>query len=146
MFPYDNVVVSFDCKRALAKRIIEVGVALMPNAASGILLEVSGLCYTYNISRAPLDRVTEIRIHTATGCDGPLVTNDTAKVYTCALVDFLASGVQGMPVVTSEPRFRTLKLSGDMVAEYLATRPPRFTPAPIQGRVKCVGAACPKSN
>jgi hypothetical protein len=145
MFPYDNVVVSFDCKRALAKQIVEVGVALMPNAASGILLQVSGMCYTYDIGRAPMDRVTEIRIQTSKGCDGPLVT-DESKVYTCALVDFLASGAQDMPVTTKEPRFRTLKLSGDMVADYLENRPPGFTPAPIQGRVKCVGAACPKSK
>ncbi len=83
----------------------------MPNYETGILVQVSGLCYTYDIGRPSLDRLTEVRVQTDKGCDGPVIVDDS-KTYTCALVDFLAGGAQGMPVVTSEPKYRTLVLNG----------------------------------
>ncbi len=109
---------------------------------SGTLLQASGMCYTYDISKAKGSRVVKAVRQAADGsCSGAEVSlSGSTPDYTITLTDFLATSVnlnkQGVA-------YRTLDTMQDVIAGYIAL--PGFKPAPIQGRIVCIGGSkCPQ--
>ena len=99
------------------------------------------MCYTYDISQAKGSRVTKVLRQAANGsCSGAAVPlAGTTPDYTVTLTDFLANE-RGL---NKGPHYRTLDTMQDVIAGYIGL--PGFRPAPIQGRISCVGGdKCPK--
>lgn len=139
LLPFGNVVATVTLSGAELKAFLEHGVSAMPGS-SGRFAQVSGLCFTYDITRPPGSRVTVVNRQSATGgCDGGPVDLSSAASYTVALNDFIATGGDGYPNVGS--RATTRDLMDQVVADYVAAAG-TITPA-IQGRITCTGAACP---
>ena len=79
----------------------------MPGA-NGRFPQVSGLCFTYDISAAVGSRVTLVTRQTATGgCDGGPVDLSGAVSYTVATNDFVAAGGDGYPNILARSTTRS---------------------------------------
>ena len=140
VLPFGNVSVTLSVSGAEVKTFLENGVSAMPGV-NGKFPQVSGLCFTYDISRAPGSRVTSI---VRQGADGSCTTEAVApgSTYTLAINDFMAGGGDGYPNVASRSTSRNI-MDAD-VADYVAARSP-LSPA-IQGRIVCTTSgttACP---
>lgn len=142
VLPFGNVVVTLQVTGAELKTMLENGVSAMP-AANGRFPQVSGLCFTYDISAPAGSRVTGAVRQAADGsCTGPAVDLTAASTYTLAENDFMASGGDGYPDFFS--RAVTRELMDQVVADYITASTP-ISPA-IQGRVSCTtsgATACP---
>ncbi|HZP27404.1 MAG TPA: 5'-nucleotidase C-terminal domain-containing protein, partial [Acidimicrobiia bacterium] len=142
VLPFGNVVVTLRVSGAELKTMLENGVSRMP-AVDGRFPQVSGLCFTYDISAPVGSRVTGAVRQAADGsCTGAAVDLTAASTYTIAENDFMASGGDGYPVFTS--RATTQDTMDQVTADYVAASSP-ISPA-IQGRVTCTtsgGTACP---
>src|SRR5262249_34917772 len=115
------------------KTMLENGVSQMP-AVAGRFPQVSGLCFTYDISAAAGSRVTGAVRQAADGsCTGAAVDLTAGSTYTIVENDFMASGGDGYPVFTS--RATTLDIMEQVLADYL-TASGTVSPS-IQGRVVC---------
>ncbi len=111
----------------------------MPGA-DGRFPQVSGLCFTYDITRPAGSRVVSaVRANADGSCGTTPISFAADARYTIAENDFMASGGDGYPVVIS--RATTRSLMDEVVAGYIAARTP-ISPA-IQRRITCVGAGCP---
>ncbi len=148
VLPFGNVVVTLNVNGAELKTMLENGVSAMP-AANGRFPQVSGLCFTYNIEAAALNRVTGAVRQAADGsCTGAAVDLTVGSTYFIAENDFMASGGDGYPVFTS--RATTRDIMDQAVADYITANSP-ISPA-IQGRIKCFdpnpgsGNACPPGS
>jgi len=139
VLPFGNVTATLEIDGAELKTFLEVGVAAMPGA-SGQFAQVSGLCFTYDIGAAAGNRVTGAVRQAEDGtCTGDPVGLTSASTYSLAINDFMAAGGDGYPVVVS--RVTTRDFLDQVVAthiENLGTISPS-----IEGRIECVGAACP---
>lgn len=101
VLPFGNQVVTLQVNGAEVKEILENGVSAMP-AANGRFAQVSGLCFTYDISAAAGNRVLGAVRQTADGsCTGATVDLSSAATYSLATNDFMVSGGDGYPVLTS---------------------------------------------
>jgi 2',3'-cyclic-nucleotide 2'-phosphodiesterase (5'-nucleotidase family)/predicted AlkP superfamily phosphohydrolase/phosphomutase len=139
VLPFGNLVVTLDVNGAELKAMLENGVSAMP-AANGRFPQVSGLCFTYDITRAVGDRVTGAVRQAADGsCTGPPVDLTAASMYHIAENDFMAAGGDGYPNFSGRAHSR--EIMDQTVADYVTASTP-ISPA-IQGRITCVGAACP---
>jgi 2',3'-cyclic-nucleotide 2'-phosphodiesterase (5'-nucleotidase family)/predicted AlkP superfamily phosphohydrolase/phosphomutase len=139
VLPFGNVVATLTVNGAELKTYLENGVSTMP-AVEGRFAQVSGLCFTYDISAPAGSRVTGAVGQAADGsCTGAPVDLAAGSTYTLAINDFMAAGGDGYPVVT--PRITTQDFMDQVVADYIAANTP-VSPA-IQGRITCTGAACP---
>ncbi len=142
VLPFGNVVVTLRVSGAELKTMLENGVSRMP-AVDGRFPQVSGLCFTYDISAPAGSRVTGAVRQAADGsCTGAAVDLTAASTYTIAENDFMASGGDGYPVFTS--RATTQDIMDQVTADYVAASSP-ISPA-IQGRVACTtsgATACP---
>jgi 2',3'-cyclic-nucleotide 2'-phosphodiesterase (5'-nucleotidase family)/predicted AlkP superfamily phosphohydrolase/phosphomutase len=139
VLPFGNVVVTLQANGAELKSMLERGVSAMP-AADGRFPQVSGLCFTYNISAAAGSRVTSAVRQASDGtCTGPAVDLTAAATYFIATNDFTAGGGDGYPVFT--PRVTTREIMDQVLADYI-TAQGTISPA-IQGRIVCTGAGCP---
>ena len=139
VLPFGNVVVTLQVNGAELKSMLERGVSAMP-AADGRFPEVSGLCFTYNISAPVNSRVTSVVRQAADGsCTGAAVDLTAAATYFIATNDFTAGGGDGYPVFT--PRVTTREIMDQVLADYI-TAQGTISPA-IQGRIVCTGAGCP---
>jgi 2',3'-cyclic-nucleotide 2'-phosphodiesterase (5'-nucleotidase family)/predicted AlkP superfamily phosphohydrolase/phosphomutase len=139
VLPFGNVVVTLQVNGAELKAMLENGVSAMP-AANGRFPQVSGLCFTYDITAPAGNRVTGAVRQAADGsCTGPAVDLTVASTYTIAENDFMANGGDGYPNVFS--RATTRNLMDQDVADYIAANTP-ISPS-IQGRIQCTGAGCP---
>jgi 2',3'-cyclic-nucleotide 2'-phosphodiesterase (5'-nucleotidase family)/predicted AlkP superfamily phosphohydrolase/phosphomutase len=142
VLPFGNVVSTVSVDGATLKQFLENGVSAMPGA-NGRFAQVSGLCFTYNISAPAGSRVTSVVRQAADGsCTGAPVDLTAASSYTLAINDFMASGGDGYPNVASGATSR--ELMDEVLAGYVAANTP-ISPA-IQGRVKCTttgATACP---
>jgi 2',3'-cyclic-nucleotide 2'-phosphodiesterase (5'-nucleotidase family) len=137
VLPFGNVTTTVTLSGAEVKAFLENGVSSMPGA-DGRFPQVSGLCFTYDISAAAGSRVTSIVRQAADGsCTGPAV--DPAGSYTVASNDFMLKGGDSYPDVYS--RATTRDIMDQDLADYVAANSP-VNPS-IQGRINCVGAACP---
>jgi hypothetical protein len=112
-------------------------------AAQGRFPQVSGLCFTYDISAPAGSRVTGAVRQAADGtCTGPAVDLTAGSKYTLAENDFMANGGDGYPVVIS--RVTTRDIMDQTLADYITANTP-ISPA-IQGRITCTtsgATVCP---
>jgi 2',3'-cyclic-nucleotide 2'-phosphodiesterase (5'-nucleotidase family) len=142
VLPFGNVVVTLQVNGAELKTMLENGVSAMP-AVNGRFAQVSGLCFTYDISAPAGSRVTAAVRQAADGsCTGAPVDLIVASTYSIAENDFMANGGDGYPNVIS--RATTRDIMDQVLADYVAANTP-ISPA-IQGRIVCTTSgttACP---
>ncbi len=142
VLPFGNVVVTLPINGAQLKTFLEQGVSSMP-AANGRFAQVSGLCFTYDISAPAGSRVTGAVRQAANGsCTGTAVDLSAASTYTLATNDFMASGGDGYPVVIGSATSR--EVMDQVLADYITANTP-ISPT-IQGRITCTtsgSTACP---
>jgi hypothetical protein len=142
VLPFGNRVVTLPVNGAELRAILERGVLPMP-AANGGFPQVSGLCFTYDISAPSGSRVTAAVRQAGDGsCTGAPVDLTAAASYTVAENDFIAVGGDGYPDFSG--RFATRELQDRVTAAYVRARTP-IAPA-IQGRIVCTtsgATACP---
>jgi 2',3'-cyclic-nucleotide 2'-phosphodiesterase (5'-nucleotidase family) len=146
VLPFGNVVFTVTINGAELKTFLENGVSLMPSA-QGRFPQVSGLCFTYDISAPAGSRVLSAVRQAADGsCTGAAVDLTAASTYTIAENDFMASGGDGYPNVYS--RGTTQDIMDQVVADYITANTP-VNPsvlAPPDGRISCTtsgATACP---
>jgi len=136
VLPFGNVVVTLQVNGAELKTMLENGVSLMP-AANGRFPQVSGLCFTYEITAAAGSRVTGAVRQASNGtCTGGAVGLTAASTYTIAENDFMASGGDGYPNFFS--RATTQDIMDQVLADYITASTP-IGPS-IQGRITCTDA------
>lgn len=142
VLPFGNIVVTMQVNGAELKTMLENGVSRMP-AVDGRFAQVSGLCFSYDISAPAGSRVTGAVRQAADGsCTGPVVDLTAAATYKIAENDFMASGGDGYPVFTS--RATTQNIMDQVLADYISAQG-TISPA-IQGRINCTSSgttACP---
>jgi 2',3'-cyclic-nucleotide 2'-phosphodiesterase (5'-nucleotidase family) len=142
VLPFGNIVTTSTMTGAELKAALENGVSSMPGA-NGRFPQVSGLCFTYDISAPVGSRVTLVSRQTATGgCDGGPVDLSGAVSYTVATNDFVAAGGDGYPNILA--RSTTRELMDQVLADYV-TAAGTIAPS-IQGRIVCTSSgatACP---
>ncbi|NJD58379.1 MAG: hypothetical protein FIA98_03145 [Anaerolineae bacterium] len=142
VLPFGNVVFTVSISGAELKTMLENGVSAMP-AANGKFPQVSGLCFTYDISAAVGSRVLSAVRQAANGsCTGAPVDLTAASTYTIAENDFMATGGDGYPNFYA--RGTTQNIMDQVLADYITVNTP-ISPA-IQGRVACTtsgATACP---
>lgn len=113
--------------------MLENGVSRMP-AVDGRFPQVSGLCFTYDISAPAGSRVTGAVRQAGDGsCSGAAIDLTSAGAYKIVENDFMASGGDGYPNFSS--RITTLDIMDQVLADHIAANTP-ISPA-IQGRVAC---------
>lgn len=142
VLPFGNVVVTVSINGAQLKGFLENGVSAMP-AANGRFAQVSGLCFTYDISAPAGSRVTSAVYQAADGtCTGPLIDLTASAAYTIATNDFMAAGGDGYPVVM--PWATTMDIMDQVLADFTGANSP-ISPS-IQGRITCTtsgSTGCP---
>jgi 2',3'-cyclic-nucleotide 2'-phosphodiesterase (5'-nucleotidase family)/predicted AlkP superfamily phosphohydrolase/phosphomutase len=142
VLPFGNVVFTVSISGAELKTFLENGVSLMPSA-QGRFPQVSGLCFTYDISKPAQSRVLSAVRQAADGsCTGAPVDLTAASTYKIAENDFMATGGDGYPNVYA--RGTTQGIMDQVVADYITANTP-LKPA-IQGRIVCTtsgATACP---
>ena len=142
VLPFGNVVVTLSVNGAELKTMLENGVSTMP-AVAGRFPQVSGLCFTYDISAPAGSRVTAAVRQAADGsCTGAPVDLTAASTYTLAENDFMANGGDGYPNFIS--RVTTQDFMDQVLSNYISANTP-ISPA-IQGRIDCTTSdttACP---
>jgi len=142
VLPFGNVVVTLSVNGAELKSMLENGVSKMPGV-DGRFPQVSGLCFTYDISAPVGSRVVSaVRQDAKGGCTGPAIDLTAASSYKIAENDFMSSGGDGYPNFFS--RATTQDIMDQAVADYITANSP-ISPA-IQGRIICTtsgATACP---
>jgi 2',3'-cyclic-nucleotide 2'-phosphodiesterase (5'-nucleotidase family) len=140
VLPFGNVTTTVTLTGAEVKAFLENGVSRMPGA-DGRFAQVSGLCFTYDVSAPAGSRVTSIVRQAADGsCTGAPV--DPAGSYSVASNDFLLKGGDGYPNVYA--RATTRNIMDQDLADYVSANSP-VSPS-IQGRIVCTSsgaAVCP---
>ena len=146
MLPFGNVAVTVEITGAELKEMLEVGVAQMPEA-SGAFPQISGFCFTYDISRQPGNRVTgAVRQAPDGSCSGEAIDFGESASYTMTTNDFTASGGDGYPNLLARASSRDVlaNVLADTISETSALALPGEVLNPqIQGRITCEGEGCP---
>ncbi len=133
VLPFGNVVFTVTINGAELKTFLENGVSSMP-AANGRFAQVSGLCFTYDISAPVGSRVVGAVRQAADGsCTGAPVDLTAASTYKIAENDFMATGGDGYPNVYA--RGTTQNIMDQVLADHVTANSP-VSPA-IQGRIVC---------
>ncbi len=133
VLPFGNVVFTVNVSGAELKTMLENGVSRMP-AADGRFPQVSGLCFTYDISAPVGSRVLSAVRQAADGsCSGAPVDLTAASTYSIAINDFMANGGDGYPYLYN--RGTTQNIMDQTFADYLTANSP-VSPA-LQGRIVC---------
>jgi 2',3'-cyclic-nucleotide 2'-phosphodiesterase (5'-nucleotidase family) len=146
VLPFGNVVVTLEVTGAELKEMLETGVGRMPEP-SGAFPQVSGFCFTYDITAEPGNRITGAVRQAADGsCTGEALDLSDAATYTLATNDFTASGGDGYPDILA--RADTRNILADVVAAYVAGESPLALPGEpldpaLEGRIVCEGEGCP---
>ncbi len=142
VLPFGNVAFTVSITGAELKTSLENGVSAMP-AANGRFPQVSGLCFTYDISLPAGSRVLSAVRQAADGsCTGAAIDLTSASTYTITQNDFTATGGDGYPNVYS--RGTTQNILDQVLADYIAANTP-LSPV-LQGRIVCAdgnGATAP---
>lgn len=142
VLPFGNVAVTLSVNGAELKSMLERGVSSMPGA-NGRFAQVSGLCFTYDISAPVGNRVTGAVRQAEDGtCTGPALDFTAASTYTIAENDFMANGGDGYPNFAS--RMVTREILDQVLADHVSASSP-IAPS-IQGRIVCTtsgATACP---
>ena len=133
VLPFGNVVVTLNVNGAELKTMLENGVSTMPNV-QGRFPQVSGLCFTYDISAPAGSRVLgAVRQASDGSCTGTPIDLTSASTYKIAENDFMASGGDGYPFFT--PRVTTQDIMDQVLADYVTANSP-INPV-RQDRVLC---------
>ncbi len=143
VLPFGNVVVTLTVNGAELKQMLENGVSRMP-AVDGRFPQVSGLCFTYNISAPAGSRiVSAVRADPAGNCTATPVDLTAASSYKIAENDFMAKGGDGYPDFSA--RMTTQDVMDQVLADYVAANSPLspFVNAAPNGRINCTGVGCP---
>ncbi|HEU4448948.1 MAG TPA: 5'-nucleotidase C-terminal domain-containing protein [Gaiellaceae bacterium] len=142
VLPFGNIVVTVEVNGTELKQFLENGVSSMPGA-NGRFPQVSGLCFTYDVSAPAGSRVTGAVRQAADGtCTGAPVDLTAASTYQLAINDFMAAGGDGYPNVASRADSRDIM--DQAVAEWITANTP-LAPR-IEGRIVCTtsgATACP---
>lgn len=140
--PFGNAVVTLWVDGAELKAMLENGVSRMPSP-DGRFPQVSGLCFTYDISAPAGSRVTSAVRQAADGsCTGATVDLTAASTYTIATNDYMVTGGDGYPALSE--RASTRDIMDQATADHVSANSP-ISPA-IQGRIACTtsgATACP---
>jgi 2',3'-cyclic-nucleotide 2'-phosphodiesterase (5'-nucleotidase family) len=144
VLPFGNVSATVTITGAELKAFLENGVSAMP-AVNGKFPQVSGLCFSYDISAAAGSRVTGAVRQAADGsCTGAPIDLTAASSYKIVENDFMAAGGDGYPVTNNKASYATQNILDQDVADYIAAAG-TLNPA-IQGRITCTtggSPACP---
>lgn len=133
VLPFGNVVTTLTVSGAELKTMLENGVSRMP-AVDGRYPQVSGLCFTYDISAPAGSRVLAAVRQAADGsCTGAPVDLTAAATYSLAENDFMSGGGDGYPVFTS--RVTTRDIMDQVLADHITATSP-ISPS-IIGRSAC---------
>ncbi|HET7677679.1 MAG TPA: alkaline phosphatase family protein [Candidatus Limnocylindrales bacterium] len=152
VLPFGNSVVTADVSGVQLKTILERGVSALPSA-NGRFAQVSGLCFTYDISQAAGSRVVSAVRQTATGAcstaPADVIGFGTGDSYTIAINDFMSMEGDGYPNLVSQLNTPTAKTMAQALEEWIVAETP-FSPG-IQGRIKCITtdaaiATCPAGS
>jgi 2',3'-cyclic-nucleotide 2'-phosphodiesterase (5'-nucleotidase family) len=142
VLPFGNIVVTLSLNGEQLKAMLENGVSAMPGA-NGRFAQVSGLCFTYDISSPAGSRVTGVVRQAEDGsCTGVPVDLTATSTYSIATNDFMANGGDGYPVLISQAVSR--EIMDQVLADYVTASSP-ISPA-IQGRIVCTtsgATTCP---
>jgi 2',3'-cyclic-nucleotide 2'-phosphodiesterase (5'-nucleotidase family) len=129
--------------------VLENGVSQMP-AVAGRFPQVSGLCFTYDITQNPGSRVVSAVLANPDGtCSAtPIDLTPSGGPYKIAENDFMAGGGDGYPVTNMKPGYATQNFMDQVLADYLTANDPvsPFVNAPPDGRVNCIHGAGPLSS
>ena len=146
VLPFGNVVATLDVSGEELKQMLEAGVAGMPEPSGGFP-QVSGICFTYDVTAESGNRVTAAVRQVEDGtCTGEAVDFSASATYSLATNDFTAAGGDGYPDVADKATTRDPL--DQVVADYIAGTGVTAVPgAPvdpkIQGRIECSGDGCP---
>jgi 2',3'-cyclic-nucleotide 2'-phosphodiesterase (5'-nucleotidase family)/predicted AlkP superfamily phosphohydrolase/phosphomutase len=135
VLPFGNLVSTVDVSGAELKTYLENGVSAMPGA-NGRFPQVSGLCFSYDISAPVGSRVipaSVVRQAADGSCTGAAVDLTAASMYHIAINDFMAAGGDGYPNVAARAHSR--EIMDQTVADWITANSP-LSPA-IQGRIVC---------
>lgn len=149
VLPFGNLSTTVTVTGAELKDMLEAGVSTMP-AVNGRFPQVSGLCFTYEITNTPAtiplngtvvpgsgQRVTSGVRQAADGsCSGSSIDFSASASYTLVINDFMANGGDGYPPVMAKAVTRA-PLDSDATS-YVTARSP-LAPA-NQGRIVCTDA------
>jgi 2',3'-cyclic-nucleotide 2'-phosphodiesterase (5'-nucleotidase family)/predicted AlkP superfamily phosphohydrolase/phosphomutase len=142
VLPFGNIVVTANVTGTELKAMLENGVSLMP-AVEGRFPEVSGLCFTYDISAPANSRVTSAVRQAADGsCTGAAIDLTAASTYSISTNDYMAAGGDGYPNISA--KITTQGIMDQALADYITANTP-VNPS-IQGRIVCTtsgATACP---
>lgn len=146
VLPFGNIASTLDITGEELKQLLEAGVASMPDA-SGAFPQVSGFCFTFDVTAEPGDRVTGAVRQAADGsCTGGEIDFSADSTYSFVSNDFSVGGGDGYPNLTS--RATTRDTLTQVVSAYIegsgtfAEPGAPITPE-IQGRIVCEGEGCP---
>jgi 2',3'-cyclic-nucleotide 2'-phosphodiesterase (5'-nucleotidase family) len=142
VLPFGNVVFTVNISGAELKTFLENGVSSMP-AANGRFPQVSGLCFTYDISAPVGSRVlSAVRQAVDGSCTGAPIDLTAASMYLIAENDFMATGGDGYPNLYA--RGTTQNIMDQVLADYIGANSP--VGPTIQGRIVCTtsgATTCP---
>jgi 2',3'-cyclic-nucleotide 2'-phosphodiesterase (5'-nucleotidase family) len=133
VLPFGNRVALVQVSGAELKVLLENAVSIMP-LANGRFAQVSGLCFSYDISAPAGSRLTNAVQQAAGGsCTGAPLNLTAGASYSLAMNDFMAVGGDGYTDFTG--RFSLAGRMDQVVAGWLPASSP-INPT-IQGRISC---------
>ncbi len=143
VLPFGNLSFTVNIHGDTLKAMLENGVSQMP-APIGRFPQVSGLCFTYDISAPAFSRVLSAVRQAADGsCTGaPIDLTAASPTYKLVENDFMATGGDGYPNVYAVGT--TQGVMDQDVSAYIGAKTP-LTPT-LQGRITCTtsgATACP---
>jgi 2',3'-cyclic-nucleotide 2'-phosphodiesterase (5'-nucleotidase family)/predicted AlkP superfamily phosphohydrolase/phosphomutase len=153
VLPFGNIVVTLNVNGAELKTMLENGVSLIVDpatlglSAQGRFPQVSGLCFTYDITQPAGSRVQSAVVGNADGsCSATPIDLTAASTYKIAENDFMATAGDGYPNFAS--RMTTQDIMEQVVADHITATSPL---SPVvrafpNGRINCAdsnGAALP---
>jgi 2',3'-cyclic-nucleotide 2'-phosphodiesterase (5'-nucleotidase family) len=152
VLPFGNVVATARITGVQLKAMLENGVSRSvntdgSNSAQGRWPQVSGLCFSWDPSRASGDRITSVVRADATGaCTTTAVGLAAGDSYNVAINDFMAFGGDGYPNTVAQLNTPAVITMDQRLRDYIAAQPSATLSPTIQGRIKCVdgnGTAAP---
>jgi len=139
VLPFGNFVVKVQVTGAELKAMLENGVSRVADYTQGRFPQVSGLCFTYEVTAAANSRVTGAVRQAADGsCTGAPVDFAAASQYWVAENDFMSTSGDGYPDFYTSGRVVTLDYMDEVLADFITANTP-VSPA-IQGRIVCIDA------
>jgi 2',3'-cyclic-nucleotide 2'-phosphodiesterase (5'-nucleotidase family) len=149
VLPFGNFVVKVQVSGAELKTMLENGVSRMPDDTQGRFPQVSGLCFTYDISKAAGSRVlSAVQAPNGTCTATPVDLTTATPTYWVTMNDFMATGGDGYPNFYNSGRMITLDYMDEVLADYITAKTP-VAPSvlgPPAGRINCTtsgATACP---